>query len=77
MHNMRKTRMQRLRLRQLKELAKEYVIHISIALALAAFCIWLSTIDNNRPWTYQECTYTYRYYSPDYIARECNHLRNK
>lgn len=73
---MKRTRMMKLRFRQLKEFTKETIIGLAIATALGLGCYWLTTLDNDRPWTYQECKYTYRYYSPEYQARECNHLRN-
>lgn len=73
---MKRTRMMKLRFRQLKELAKGAIIHIAIGTVLVLGCIWLAAIDNDRPWTYEECTWTYRHYSPEYQARECNHLRN-
>lgn len=73
---MKRTRMMKLRFRQLKELTKGAIIHIAIGTVLVLGCIWLATIDNNRPWTYEECIDTYSHYHPDYTAKQCNYLRN-
>lgn len=59
----------------LKGIAYLTIVSI-ITLSLILTLKWLATFNDNREWTYGECTWTYRHSHPDKIARECNHLKD-
>lgn len=65
------SRVRRNRIRKVKALLVPFSIITIMVLAL----LLLSKLDNNRPWTYEECVKTYYGSHPDYIARQCNYLR--